>query len=640
MSPVSASCPTCGAPVIFRLDSSLVTICESCSSVVARADRDLESIGRVVDLVQTASPLVLWLEGRYEGVGFQLTGRAQMRHGAGGIWDEWYLAFDDDRWGWLAEAQGRYFLTFRVEDAGAVPGYEELEPGSTTSAGGGSVTLTVMERAEAEMLGASGEIPYRLEPGRRYRYADLSGSGGEFATLDYGDTPPSLYLGREVTLAEMGLDKAELREVAATNVGGVAVACPNCGGSLDLKAPDETLRVICPYCDAVLDANKGVLTKLKSLNVPKVVPALPLGSEGKVAGRQYTVIGFMQRSVTDWGVRYYWDEYLLHEPHTGFRWLTVTNGHWSFVEPIEVGKVEADAPTDRSARAHYDGTTYKVFSHAVATVEYVSGEFYWKVEPGDQAELADYIAPPYVLSMERTDTELAWSRGVYLPRAELEQAFEVSFPETVGSAVGLNQPYAHQSFSRLWKYVMLAAIAVILIVRFTRIDRVAHEQTLEFAATDPVRRKARVQFSDPFGLRSGQNIMLRAAAPVDNSWVFLSVDIVNAETGLVHEVSMPIEYYHGVSGGESWSEGGRYATRWISALPTGTYMLRVAAEWKNYRRPMSVNVVVRQGTLRARHWLKLIFGLLVIPFVMWLRKRSFETRRWADSTFSESSDEE
>ena len=42
-------------------------------------------------------PLDIGLKGRYEGAPFTLTGRTQYRHPAGGVWDEWYAAFDDGR---------------------------------------------------------------------------------------------------------------------------------------------------------------------------------------------------------------------------------------------------------------------------------------------------------------------------------------------------------------------------------------------------------------------------------------------------------------------------------------------------------------------------------------------------------------
>ena len=130
MSPVQASCPACGAAITFKVGSAIVTVCAYCRSVVARGDRQLEDLGKVADLIETGSILDIWLQGRYEGVPFELTGRAQLRHEAGGVWDEWYAAFDDGQWGWLAEAQGKFYLTVKKEASG-LPPYDVLQIGGT-----------------------------------------------------------------------------------------------------------------------------------------------------------------------------------------------------------------------------------------------------------------------------------------------------------------------------------------------------------------------------------------------------------------------------------------------------------------------------------------------------------------------------
>src|SRR5204863_5399392 len=202
-----ASCPACGATVTFKTGSSVVVVCESCNSVVARTDRGVEDAGKVADVVESGSPLDVNLRGTYLGVAFELTGRAQLRHEAGGVWDEWYAAFADGRWGWLAEAQGRFYLTFAQEKeaSAAVPPFADLALGQPVQPVPGSITLIVAEKGRACALSAKGEIPYRLVPNQVYEYADLSGPGGEFATIDYGDTPASVYLGREVTLDELGI---------------------------------------------------------------------------------------------------------------------------------------------------------------------------------------------------------------------------------------------------------------------------------------------------------------------------------------------------------------------------------------------------------------------------------------------------
>src|SRR5581483_453306 len=110
---VKVSCPACGGPIVFKVGSAIVAICPYCHSAVARGDRHVEDLGKVADLVETGAVLEVGLKGRFEGVPYELTGRAQLAHEAGGVWDEWYAAFADGRWGWLAEAQGRYYLTFQ-----------------------------------------------------------------------------------------------------------------------------------------------------------------------------------------------------------------------------------------------------------------------------------------------------------------------------------------------------------------------------------------------------------------------------------------------------------------------------------------------------------------------------------------------
>ena len=56
----------------------------------------------------------------------------------------------------------------------------------------------------------------------------------------------TFYLGGEVTLKDLGLASAALADREARVVAAVQVNCPQCGGPLDLQAPDQTLRVACP----------------------------------------------------------------------------------------------------------------------------------------------------------------------------------------------------------------------------------------------------------------------------------------------------------------------------------------------------------------------------------------------------------
>ena len=307
---------------------------------MARGDRQLENLGKVADLVDTDSVLAVGFKGRYHGIPFELTGRTQLGHEAGGVWDEWYAAFADGRWGWLAEAQGRFYLTFEhAARPGSIPPFRELRLGERLDVAAGSAPLTVAEKGAARAVSAEGEIPFRLEPGQTYRYADLSGPAAEFATLDYGETPPLLFIGHEVTLDDLGLPAtARPVEREARQIEGLQLSCPQCGGALELRAPDKTERVACPNCGALLDVNQGQLSFLKALEPGRVKPILPLGSHGQLPEGRFITIGFMKRSVTLEGVRYPWEEYLLYHARLGFRWLVRSDNHWNYVVPLPPGE--------------------------------------------------------------------------------------------------------------------------------------------------------------------------------------------------------------------------------------------------------------------------------------------------------------
>src|ERR1043166_9322209 len=205
MTALTANCPSCGAPINFKSGSSVVVICTYCRSAVARTDRELRDLGRVAEIVESGSPLQLGLQGTWHGVNFELTGHAQMGHEAGVVWDEWYATFANGSTGWLAEAQGRFYLTFAEKiNPTAIPPLDRLRLGSPASIPAPTPPI-VAEIGLARTLGAIGEIPYELTPGQTFYYADLSGSANMFATIDYSDTPPTVYTGQVVTLAELGL---------------------------------------------------------------------------------------------------------------------------------------------------------------------------------------------------------------------------------------------------------------------------------------------------------------------------------------------------------------------------------------------------------------------------------------------------
>lgn len=641
MSVLQANCPSCAAPITFKNGSTVVLVCPFCRAAVARTDKKLEDLGKVADIAESESPLKIGLKGVWKNIRFELTGRAQNRHDAGGFWDEWYATFSNGWVGWLAEAQGKFYLTFYQPLKEVLPPFEQLQIGQTVPQIKNKTPLMVTEKGTATSVAADGEIPYKLTPNERSDYADLSGAGNAFGTIDYSMNPAWAFVGEQVSLADIGLADAKSAERKARKVAVGKMGCPKCGGSLELNAPDKTERVTCPFCNSLLDVNQGNLKFLHTLAKVENPFVLPIGAEGNFAGDvKFKIIGAIVRSVTVDGVQYFWHEYLLYNPPIGFRWLVHSDNHWNFVEPINAADVAFSNNTivsDTSNTAIYNGRTFKIFQDAQARVEYVQGEFYWRVEQGEKVRAIDFVNAPLMLSQEITNNEMNWSVGTYLTREEVEKAFGVTDLPKPWS-VAPNQPFIGGFYIK-WGLAMLGllifvAIAMIPLGGFSSTPL---NQQIVLPPTANA-QAAQTVFSLPFELQGNRNVKITASAPVDNAFADLDIDLINEQNNEVESVSIPIEYYSGVDGGESWSEGGQTQDATLSSLPAGKYTLRVEGTWQNFQQPMPVFVKIEQNINRGVNFFCAFFILAILPFLALFRKWTFEAKRWKESSFGASND--
>lgn len=632
-----ANCPSCGAPIEFAIGSSAVVVCSYCHSVVARTDRGVESHGKVAALIDTGSPLRIGVTGKYKGNGFRISGRTQLRHQAGGVWDEWYAAFDDGRWGWLAEAQGRFYVTFKV--AADAPSLEQLQLGAPVRA---VENLVVAEMGEAAFLSAEGELPWTPEPGGVYAYADLTGDDRRFATIDYSEEPPVVFKGKETTLDELGI-RAVAGEGRGTRVATTALNCSKCGGALELRAPDQAERIWCPYCGAGHDIANGKLQFFAMVGKKRVEPAIPLGSSGTIIdsdgkGDAYVIAGFMQRAVK-FDIHYYWTEYLLYNAAKGYRWLVHSDDHWSFVTPLRPGEVLDSSGGDIAKNVSYEGRNYRLFQNATAKVTYVVGEFYWRVAVGESVDTVDYIAPPSGISKEMTTSgarEVSYSHARYMPTGEVAQAFNVH-DLTRPTTIGPMQPFPGPNLGRMWAVMVLLLIvaAIVLAVRLPR--RTVLQQTIDVAAappTDGTPENARVIFTEPFPLSGDANVEVNAFANVDNNWLYVDGNLVDELTGHFESFDLPLEYYHGVDGGESWSEGKRGRSIYLAHPPKGRYTLALSLQWQPGQTPPMLHVKVREGVFRWTYFFLALLAISIGPVFALIRQFSWESERWKDSANS------
>ncbi len=624
----SAACPSCGAPVVFKSAASIFAVCEYCQSTLVRHDQALEDIGKMAALAEDRSPLQLGSEGSWQGLHFALIGRIQLKYSQG-LWNEWHLLFDDQRTGWLSEASGEYVVSFLHQVREPLPKFAELQVGQRFTLASRAWTVTDIE--DAECVAGQGELPFKVGAGYQAPVVDLR-CGDNFATLDYSEEPPLLFIGGPVEFKSLKM--GNLRQglpIPEHTVAAQVFRCPSCGSPMQARSK-EILAVGCASCGAVVDTadtNYQLLSKALGPRDEKFVPRLPVGSRGSLEGKPVEVIGFLVKECKVDGVAYAWREYLLAAGNATYRWLTEYDGHWNVADVLS----KHPAGGGDQAAVSYEGTAYKHFATSKAEVVQVEGEFNWRVKRGETSAIADFVAPPLLLSRDRSDKEMSWSLCRYVEPQVIREAFKL--PDALQQPVGVyaNQPNpwegTHRTVCRAFWLAALAALLVqIFFVFAVGGQRLLHQDMLFTALNADETQK-----TPTFEIKGkARKVVVKHATNLDNNWIALDMTLVNKTTGEGWPAAQDLSYYYGYDDGESWSEGNRSEEIVFRDVPPGTYYLAVDPELSTEKAAdVRDSIEVTTGGAGWSNYLMVMVFLAVFPIFTRLRKGAFEVRRWAES---------
>jgi predicted RNA-binding Zn-ribbon protein involved in translation (DUF1610 family) len=621
---VKVNCPSCGASVAFQSTFSILAVCEHCRSTLVRHDINVEDIGKMATLQVDGSPLQLGVRGEYKSVSFSVVGRIQLRFDRG-IWNEWHLTFSDGRSGWLGEAGGTYAVSFLRKTEDSLPEFKELQAGKKVQLRDQSFQVQNVESARC--IAGEGELPFRVAGGYDAPVADLLGDQGSFATLDYSEETPLVFVGEYVEFDDLHL--TNLREFESwSNAASPKVRafqCVQCGGAVTQRALLQTTSVVCPSCGAIIDVSDQNLKVLSTFAAnTEVTPAIPLGIRGTFPDGEFELIGFLQRFVTVEGVDYHWREYLLFNPYKGFRWLSEYNGHWNYIKstfyrPKMLG--------DNTLR--FKGKTFRHFQSAPAHVDYVIGEFYWRVQQGESCLVSDFIDPPRMFSVENTEGDLSYSVGEYTEPADIAAAFKLTTPLPPRIGIGASQPSPLEKTARKVGELALAFLALAVAIQLATLafsqNKLVYQTDLVYKPTDA--EKSRV--TEVFELDGRtSNVVVRTQANVSNAWIYLSMALINDDTGTAYDFGREIGYYFGSDSDGAWSEGSQSDAVFLPHVPAGHYYLRVEPEGTA---PVTYLLQVYRDVPRWWMFLVTVGVIVFFPAVALWMKRSFEYKRWSES---------
>ncbi len=465
-----AACPNCGAAVAFASAASASAVCSYCRSTLVRDGEALRRIGISAELFDDHTPLQLGASGKRQGLAFTLVGRLQYGYD-GGTWNEWHALFDNGRSAWLSEDNGAYVIAFDAPRPADAPAIDALRAGQRVQADGRAWDVASVVRAH--LVAAEGELPRPPRLQGDFTVVDLRNPQGEVATLDASDAAqPGWSVGRSVALSELAM--SGLKEASEKTLSARGIECPSCGAALEIKLA-TTQSITCHQCNAVVDVSAGVGGDLahyqqNNAGASGAEPQIPLGSTGTLAlggpPLPWEVVGYQERcDIPGPGddETSFWREYLLYQREAGFAFLVDSNEGWSWVRPI------TGAPAVRGDQAQWQGVNYRRRWDYAARVTWVQGEFYWRVQQGEQAQVSDYEGSgadgSARLAREATASEVTWSAGRTLDAGAIAAAFGLtgSVPQAMQRDVAPLSGHLG-----VGKAVLLVVVVLIVLLLVTR----------------------------------------------------------------------------------------------------------------------------------------------------------------------------
>ncbi|WP_207431268.1 DUF4178 domain-containing protein [Sabulibacter ruber] len=415
--------------------------------------------------------------------------------------------------------------------------------------------------------------------------------------------------------------------------------CPNCRKPIQLYTYAQAKTVACAVCSRLSEVQERGLVQIQAIDKEKQEPLIPIGTEGRIKGILYKVVGFLVYKEQNY--KYRWREYVLFNPVHGYAFLSEYDGHWTFFRFISDISNGAKRNT---ASLHYNGSDFKLYNKYRSQVLYAQGEFFWEITK-DNSEYIEYVSPPYMLTLSVNKVEQTWMLGEHMEPETVQETFSIAAPMPYKIDVGAVEPFS-QNFS-LDFVSKIAGIAAALLLLIQVVLTIFHQNKVlldkTFTVTEEAGRVSLVPVPGPTveigsSFLGSTNLQVFLSAPVTNTWFATGISLLNVKTGREYYVELGVEYYHGYEDGEHWTEGDSRTNQILSSIPHGTYQvyLQPSRETMAYGTTLPETFdlkMVQDVPIWSNFWITLLL-LAAVPIVQAMRHYSFEKSRWMNSDYS------
>ncbi len=384
-----------------------------------------------------------------------------------------------------------------------------------------------------------------------------------------------------------------------------SINCPGCGAGLTIKDERSEL-VVCEFCGSHLDVSSEEKTVLGKGASKKWDFPLKVGDSFRQKGSRFEIIARLV-FIEDNDVSEASRDYLLYNPRHGTMWLSEYHGQYSLSQDSHI--MPTTDPFDKrrgSVLKTHDGREWVTEGKGTYELAYVDGALPWIAKVGDRiryAEFTEKSGSGVQYEVQRIKNEVEYGTGRKL---SLQMVRRATKKPNLGDAALQDTKNIAQSRNLYLQIITFAVIA--LIINGFMMLSVRSKGNLVFKDSFSAQQLNEETISQPFKISQDGNIIkVIAKANVNNAWMAVDIGLIKDEDTIIHVYDNDISYYHGVEGGESWSEGGTTETTYIKIPKAGSYRLLVHA--------VSASGNAATST-EARHGLsvKVIDGALVPKF--------------------------
>lgn len=631
-------CPSCQRTLEIQHPGINLLYCEHCFKVLEHIAGNTRLNHACAIIHPKTSSIQPGTTGKWQDRSFSVTGRCLLYFNES-VFNYWTIVFSDNTLGWLLEGYGLFFMVADLSNQSEKYRFEKM---NTVGAGHTirweQSTFLVSQHQPCKKIELEGQtyLPIHKTP---FSVIELDSSSLPGLHCLYADEEHCYMYPIEAVTQEQ-LNVSLLRNSADEPF---LFNCKHCEAIITVHHYPYTQSVVCDSCGMAhymkYSGFELVNTHFETRKKRNIV--FSIGDIGQIHGTHYTVRGYAEKKESNI-YQSKWREYYLFSNTQGYAILSEYDGHFIFIREA------ADRPVVSDPGLHsilFKDRLYDKYNRYKYSIVHAAGAFPHNMFNNGDTECFEYIAPPYLLIYEQDPNDgIRWYEGEHMDHATLKKNFTPSPQLPYKKGVGAVSPTFTDRVTKGGLF-LAAMIVFVLMLSVHMIIGQSKQHLVVLPATSYYFTDSTDELSisgTSFTLtKASSNLAFEIVAPVSNSWFALSADLINKDNGKIYSFEQGVEFYYGVTEGESWSEGSTTEKYHLNAIPPGRYLLEMKGvrekQYLNALTDFSVQVTYDVDEDANIWW---AMGLMAIwPVACFFLIDYNKQRRWMNSPFSNYSEE-